>query len=259
MEAVGYQAHEHDGNETPAMTINDLIKAVRPTGRIGVVGVFLPQDPAAVDEDAKKGKFAFEFGTFFFKGQSMGIGSGQRQAVQPRTAQPDPPQQDQPRRDRFPRIESGSSRRGLRGLQQPTRRLDQSPAASLIDSWKETVSDIFTLADARAVIAAAEKRAEQIDHPQNIAVVDAGGNLMTHVRMDGAWRGSVDISINKAWTARSFDIETKDLADHSQPGGPFFGIQAINGGRVMIFSGGIPLQRNRNLVGAISVSGGTGD
>ncbi|HEX4391558.1 MAG TPA: heme-binding protein, partial [Mycobacterium sp.] len=80
-----------------------------------------------------------------------------------------------------------------------------------------------------------------------------------HVRMDGAWLGSVDISINKAWTARSFDIETKDLAANSQSGGPFFGIHASNGGRVMIFAGGIPLRRNGKIVGGIGVSGGDAD
>ena len=58
------------------------------------------------------------------------------------------------------------------------------------------MSDTITLADARAVIAVAEKRAEEIGQPQNIAVVDEGGNLISHVRMDGAWLGSVDISIN---------------------------------------------------------------
>lgn len=114
----------------------------------------------------------------------------------------------------------------------------------------------ISLEEARQVIAAAEKRAEEIGHPQNIAVVDSGGNLVAHVRMDGAWIGSVDISINKAWTARSFDIETKALAENSQPGGPFFGIHASNDGRVMIFAGGIPLTRDGEIVGAIGVSGG---
>src|SRR5688500_16607505 len=93
----------------------------------------------------------------------------------------------------------------------------------------------------------------------NIAVADAGGNLVSHVRMDGAWLGSVDISIRKAWTSRAFDITTKDLATHSQSGGQFFGIHASNDGRVMIFAGGIPLKRNGQVVGAIGVSGGSGD
>ena len=74
VEAVGYQAHDHNGEEKPGLTINHLIQAVRPTGRIGVVGVFVPEDPEAADELAKKGQFAFDFGTFFFKGQSMRTG-----------------------------------------------------------------------------------------------------------------------------------------------------------------------------------------
>jgi glutathione-independent formaldehyde dehydrogenase len=74
VEAVGYQAHDHLGEESPGLTINSLIQAVRPTGRIGVVGVFVPEDPSAADDLAKKGKFAFDFGTFFFKGQAMGTG-----------------------------------------------------------------------------------------------------------------------------------------------------------------------------------------
>jgi uncharacterized protein GlcG (DUF336 family) len=115
-----------------------------------------------------------------------------------------------------------------------------------------------TLADAKRVIAAAEKKSEEIGQPMNIAVVDAGGNLVAHVRMDKAWIGSIDISINKAWTSRAFDISTKDLAGHSQSGGQFFGIHASNHGRVMIFAGGIPLKKGDQVVGAIGVSGGSG-
>src|SRR5580692_8798243 len=102
---------------------------------------------------------------------------------------------------------------------------------------------MVTLADAKRIIAAAEKKAEEIGQPMNIAVADAGGNLIAHVRMDKAWMGSVDISIKKAWTARAFDIETKDLAGHSQSGDQFFGIHVSNGGKVMIFAGGVPLKR----------------
>ena len=118
---------------------------------------------------------------------------------------------------------------------------------------------MVTLADARRVIAAAEKKAAEIGQPMNIAVADAGGNLVAHVRMDRAWMGSIDISINKAWTSRAFDIATKDLAAHSQSGNQFFGIHASNRGRVMIFAGGIPLKRGDQVVGAIGVSGGSGE
>jgi uncharacterized protein GlcG (DUF336 family) len=116
-----------------------------------------------------------------------------------------------------------------------------------------------TLNDARRIIAAAEKKAIEIGQPMNIAVADEGGNLVAHVRMDGAWIGSIDISIKKAFTARAFDISTKDLATHSQSGGQFFGIHASNDGRVMIFAGGIPLKKDGKVVGAIGVSGGSGE
>jgi uncharacterized protein GlcG (DUF336 family) len=117
---------------------------------------------------------------------------------------------------------------------------------------------MVTLDDARRVIAAAEQKAQEIGQPMNIAVVDAGGNLVAHVRMDKAWIGSVDISIKKAWTARAFDISTKELAELSQSGDQFFGIHASNQGRVMIFAGGIPLKRGDQVVGAVGVSGGMG-
>src|SRR5215210_7457521 len=117
---------------------------------------------------------------------------------------------------------------------------------------------MITLADARKVIAAAERKAEDIGQPMNIAVVDTGGNLVAHVRMDNAWIGSIDISIKKAWTARAFDIETKQLAELSQSGDQFFGIHASNHGRVMIFAGGVPLKRGDQVVGGVGVSGGMG-
>src|SRR5919199_3554245 len=103
---------------------------------------------------------------------------------------------------------------------------------------------MITLDDARRVIAAAEQKAKDIGQPMNIAVADAGGNLVAHVRMDGAWLGSVDISIKKAFTSRAFDITTKDLGENSQSGKQFFGIHVSNDGKIMIFAGGIPLKRD---------------
>ena len=118
---------------------------------------------------------------------------------------------------------------------------------------------MVTLADAGKVIAAAEEKAIEIKQPMNIAVVDEGGNLVSTSAMDEAWIGSIDISIKKAFTARAFDISTKELAKYSQSGGQFFGIHASNEGRVMIFAGGIPLKRDGKVVGAIGVSGGSGE
>lgn len=117
---------------------------------------------------------------------------------------------------------------------------------------------MIQLADARRIMAAAEKKAEDIKQPMNIAIVDEGGNLVAFERMANAWLGSIDIAIKKAWTSRAFDITTKDLGTFSQSGDQFFGIHASNDGKVMIFAGGIPLKHNGKVVGAIGVSGGMG-
>lgn len=116
-----------------------------------------------------------------------------------------------------------------------------------------------SLEDAQRVIAAGQAKAAEIGSTSNVAVVDAGGNLVSHIRMDNAWVGSVDISINKAFTARAFDIATKDLAENAEPGKQFYGIHTSNHGRVMIFAGGIPLRQDGQVVGAVGVSGGTGE
>jgi uncharacterized protein GlcG (DUF336 family) len=102
---------------------------------------------------------------------------------------------------------------------------------------------MITLNDAKNIMAAAEKKAIEISQPMNIAVVDTGGDLVAHERMDGAWIGSIDISIKKAITSRAFDISTKELSKKAQPGGPFFGIQLSNDGKVMILPGGIPIKK----------------
>jgi uncharacterized protein GlcG (DUF336 family) len=115
----------------------------------------------------------------------------------------------------------------------------------------------ITLEEAQRVLMAARKKAEDINVPMNIAVTDEGNNLKAFIAMDGAWLGSIDIAQNKAYTARSFNLETKLLGTLAQPGEPLFGIHASNDLRIIIFAGGIPLQRGTRIVGAVGVSGGT--
>lgn len=115
------------------------------------------------------------------------------------------------------------------------------------------------LAEAQRIIEAAVRKAEEIGQPMCIAVADVGGNTIAFVRMDKAWIGSIEIAHDKAWTSRAFDISTKELAENSQSGDQFFGIQVSNNGRVMTFAGGIPLKRDGEVVGAVGVSGGTGE
>jgi uncharacterized protein GlcG (DUF336 family) len=113
------------------------------------------------------------------------------------------------------------------------------------------------LTEARRMIAAGERKAKEMSIPYNIAVVDAGGNLVALVRMDGAWLGSLDIAVNKAWTARAFDMPTAALSGLTQSGRPGFGLNTTNGGRVVIFGGGIPIKNNGGVIGAVGASGGS--
>ena len=117
--------------------------------------------------------------------------------------------------------------------------------------------DDLTLDQAQAAVTAAIEKARQIGARMDIAVVDAGANLKAFARMDGAWLGSIDIAIRKARTARFFDMNTGQIGQLSQPGGPLFGIEHSNGGLIS-FPGGIPLRNPAGtVIGAIGVSGST--
>jgi len=113
----------------------------------------------------------------------------------------------------------------------------------------------ITLAQAEKVIAVAQAKSTEIDTLMNIAVVDAGANLVAFARMDGAWLGSLDISIKKAKTARFFDMNTGIIGSLSQPGGPLFNIEHSNEG-LITFPGGVPIKNAEGtIIGAIGVSG----
>ena len=115
----------------------------------------------------------------------------------------------------------------------------------------------LTLDDAKRMLQAGEAAAASIGIAYNIAVVDAGGNLLAFLRQDGALIGSIDLAIGKAVTARIFDKPTSLLAELAQPGAPLFGIQETNSGRLVIFGGGIPVISDGVIVGAVGASAGT--
>src|SRR5258707_12739978 len=112
---------------------------------------------------------------------------------------------------------------------------------------------------AEKMIHAAKSKAEELKILEDIAVVDASGNLKAFVRMDGAWLGSIDIAIRKARTARYFDMETAEIGKMSQPGQPLYGVEHSNGG-LITFGGGIPVKDDDGtVIGAVGVSGSTVD
>ncbi|MBB6645304.1 GlcG/HbpS family heme-binding protein [Halobellus ruber] len=116
--------------------------------------------------------------------------------------------------------------------------------------------DRVTLDEAKELIAAAEEKANEIDNPMVITVANDEGNLVAQHRMDGAWLASVSISRNKAYTSAALDMPTHELAEPSEPGNSLYGLQTTDEGRIVIFGGGYPLERDGEVVGAIGVSGG---
>jgi uncharacterized protein GlcG (DUF336 family) len=118
---------------------------------------------------------------------------------------------------------------------------------------------VITLEEAQRIISATEEKARQMGQPMNIAVMDAGRNLVAFHRMDGAWVASTDIAIDKAFTSAGRGLTTRKIGEMAQPGQPLFGINTTNGGRIVIFAGGVPLMRDGEVIGAIGVSGGTVD
>ncbi|WP_237275888.1 GlcG/HbpS family heme-binding protein [Tenacibaculum ovolyticum] len=113
----------------------------------------------------------------------------------------------------------------------------------------------ITLEQAEKIIEVAKAKSLAIDTKMNIAVVDAGANLVAFARMNDAWLGSLDISIKKAKTARFFDMNTGVIGELSQPGAPLFNIESSNNG-LITFPGGVPVKdANGTIIGAIGVSG----
>jgi uncharacterized protein GlcG (DUF336 family) len=115
----------------------------------------------------------------------------------------------------------------------------------------------ITLDQAEKVIQAAKAKAADINTLMNIAIVDAGANLVAFAHMDNAWLGSIDIAQRKARTARYFDMPTGELGKLSQPGGSLYNIEQSNGG-LITFPGGLPIKdASGTVIGAIGVSGST--
>ncbi len=119
--------------------------------------------------------------------------------------------------------------------------------------------DSLSLSLAEKLITAAEEEANIIGIPMVFSVVDDGGNLKAMKSMDGAIKGSIDIAINKAYTAAIFKSDTEKLGEKSMPGGELYGIETTNGGKVVSFAGGMPIVSKGKLIGGLGVSGGSVD
>jgi uncharacterized protein GlcG (DUF336 family) len=115
----------------------------------------------------------------------------------------------------------------------------------------------FGLSDAKRLAELAEEQAQAVGVPVVLAIVDAVGGLMLMHRMDGSLPASVDIAINKAYSAAAFRMPTHELGALAQPGQALYGVQTTNQGRVVLFGGGYPWRQDGVVLGALGVSGGT--
>jgi uncharacterized protein GlcG (DUF336 family) len=131
-----------------------------------------------------------------------------------------------------------------------------------VDAWRTpTASQAagLTLAGARRMIGAAQAVARELRVAMSIAVVDSGDQLVAFERMDGADLVTIGLAHDKAYSALMNRMPTRDLAPVVQPGAEFYGYDSLAGGRMVVFAGGMPLERGGVLVGAIGVSGGSAE
>ena len=128
-----------------------------------------------------------------------------------------------------------------------------------VDAWRgPTASQAagLTLRAARRMIAAVERQARRMGVAMSVAVVDAGDQLVAFARMDAADLVGIRLAQVKAYTALVNRMPTGELAPLVQPGAEFYGYDSVNAGRTIVFAGGLPLERDGVLVGAVGVSGG---
>lgn len=111
--------------------------------------------------------------------------------------------------------------------------------------------------DANAIIAAARAKAYEIGVPMCIAVCDESGNLIAFERMDGGKITSINLAIDKSFTAAGVRKSTQALGEVSQPGNPAYGLSSTLGGRMVVVAGGLPVLLDAEVVGAIGVSSGS--
>jgi uncharacterized protein GlcG (DUF336 family) len=139
--------------------------------------------------------------------------------------------------------------------------MNEKDLAKIVESVVRTIErqeegDV-TLDFAKELIGAVEQRAAQMGVHAVIAVANKGANPVAVHCMDDSYIASYDIAMNKAYTCAALKMPTTELKRLSQPGGSLYGIQHTNGGRIVIFGGGIPLMRDGQCIGGLGVSGGS--
>ena len=117
----------------------------------------------------------------------------------------------------------------------------------------------ITLEGAKKLIEKIEQEALRRGKKAVIAVCGPDGNpIAVHV-MDGAFLVSFDVALKKAYTSVAVKMSTMELSALAQPGGTFYGVDKMDGGKIVIFGGGVPLKSEDTIIGGLGISGGTGE
>ena len=134
-----------------------------------------------------------------------------------------------------------------------------APGGVAVQSQVSRMTANITLDFAELLMKRVEEKAKELGMQVVTAVADAHGNPVAVRCMDDAFIGSYDVALNKTYTSIAFKMSTEELGRLSQPGGPLYGIQHTNQGRIVIFGGGVPLKVGENIIGAFGVSGGSAE
>ena len=117
----------------------------------------------------------------------------------------------------------------------------------------------ISLESAKRLIDIVEEEAKKRGKKVAIAVCGPDGNPIAVHAMDGAFLVSFNVAVKKAYTAAGVQMSTYEFGKLAQPGGTFYGVEAIEGGNMIIFGGGVPIKIGETMIGALGVSGGTGE
>ena len=112
----------------------------------------------------------------------------------------------------------------------------------------------LTFEGAQKLLAAGLAKAREMNQPQCICVVDAGGHLLTMGRMDGAFALSIDTALRKAQTAAAYGVPTGDIA-----AGIDIKLAIATEGKRINLPGGLPVIVDGHVIGAVGVGYGTGE
>jgi len=117
----------------------------------------------------------------------------------------------------------------------------------------------ISLASAKKLIDKIEEYSKSLGLNTVISVCGPEGNPIAVHAMDGAFLASFDIAMKKAYTSVALKMSTKNLSELAAPGGPLYGIDKADNGRIIIFGGGVPLENNGKIIGGLGISGGSAE